>query len=235
MRLINGKAAALLPITLMLVGCSDQSSSSHWGGKTYLLNVPANHWTKPSRDIGAEIAPFVPQFLLAVSESGSNLTVTVATAKTDGSQDTCNQTQPTTLSESQYPNSQIVVSEFPMTFQEEDTSVTPSNTITVHSTLHDLTFTNVLPGDSPATDGTFAVTADIAELYPLFIRVQPRTADNVCSTVAFALGWDPQVCPQCAFNGTNYCLTLGAVQLGAILATTAVKPVSAADIPASCP
>ena len=125
-----------------------------------------------------------------------------------------------------------------MLFQELNDTVTPNQTITLRSTIHDLTFTNVLPGDSPTTDGTFAVTADIAELYPLFIKIQPQppTADNVCATVASTLGWDPPlVCPQCAFNGKNYCLTLGAVQLGAILAKAAVTPVSAADIPASCP
>jgi hypothetical protein len=124
-----------------------------------------------------------------------------------------------------------------MLFQELNDTVTPNQTITLRSTIHDLTFTDVLPGDSPTTDGTLTVTADIAELYPLFIKIQPQppTADNVCLTVASTMGWDPAVCPQCAFNGKNYCLTLGAVQLGAILATTAVTPVSAADIPASCP
>jgi hypothetical protein len=237
MRLIAGRVAALLPISIILVGCGDQGNSSHWSGKTYLLSVPEKHWTKPSRDIGGEIAPFVPQFLLAIGGSGSNLTVTVATAKTDGSQDTCNQTQQSTLSDSQYPDSQIVVSEFPMLFQQLDDTVTPNETITLRSTLHDLTFTNVLPGDSPATAGSLAVTADIAELYPLFIKVLPKptTADSVCSTVASTLGWSPAVCPQCTFNGTSYCLNLGAVQLGATLATATVKSVSAADIPASCP
>lgn len=37
-----------------------------------------------------------------------------------------------------------------MTFQEMDVSARPRKTIAVHSTLHDLTFTDALPGDSPA-------------------------------------------------------------------------------------
>lgn len=125
-----------------------------------------------------------------------------------------------------------------MTFQEMDVSAKPSKTIAVHSTLHDLTFTDALPGDSPATDGTFAVTATIAELNPLLIKVQsqPPRADNVCLTVASTLGWNLTICPQRAFDTSkNYSLTLGAVQLGATLTAAMVKHVSLGDIAAACP
>jgi hypothetical protein len=125
-----------------------------------------------------------------------------------------------------------------MTFQEIDASAKPSKTIAVRSTLHDLTFTDALPGDPPATDGTFAVTAAIAELNPLLIKVQPQppTADNFCLTVASTRGWDSTVCPRCAFDTSkNYSLTPGAIQPGATLTTAMVKQVSLGDIVTTCP
>jgi hypothetical protein len=232
MQLTNGKAATLLLATLLLAGCGSNEQSSRWAGKTFLLDIPANHWIKPTRDVGGEIAPFVPQFLLGITGSASSLTVTVATA-TGGVQDKCNRTQQTTLSESDYPNSQIVLGSFPLTFKETNETVTPSETITVASTLHNLTFANVLPGDAAATEGTLTVTSDIDELYKLFIKIEPQppTVENVCG----ALNTAGSACEACAFDSTKkHCLTLGAVQLGAKSVNTSVEQISVGNSAGNC-
>jgi hypothetical protein len=231
MQLTNGKAATSVLVSFMVMGCGSNEPGSHWAGKTYLLDIPSKHWTQPSKDVGGEISPFVPQFLIGISGSGSSLTATVATAK-DGVQNLCNRTQQTAFSESNYPASQFVLGEFPMTIQELNDKVTPNETITVHPTLHDMTFTNVLPGGETDEQG-FTVTADIAELYPLFIRVdpQPPTTDSVCNALSAA----DSACQACAFNGKTTCLTLGAVQLEATPSSTTIKQVSVGDIAATCP
>jgi hypothetical protein len=244
MRLIFGKAVASLSLSLMLVACGSnqntaspdaQGPTSHWSGNTYLVDIPQSHWVKPTRDVGKEISPFVPQFLVSVTGSGGNLTATVATAK-DGAQDLCNQTQQASVSEADYPKSQIVLPRYPMTFQELNENVTPSVTVTQKSTIHDMTLVNMLPGDPPVTEGTFTVTADIAELAPLFIRPivpQPATPSGVCDTIT---NNSTAKCATCAFDSSdNYCLTLGAVQLVATLTSATVKQVSLGDIAASCP
>jgi hypothetical protein len=235
MRLMFGKAAAFLPFALILNGCgSNEDSGSRWAGKTYLLDIPEINWVKPNQDVGRELAPFVPQFLISVTGSGSNLVATVATAE-NGFQNPCNETQQVAFSESDYPESQFVLSQFPMTFQEVNTYVTPNVTVTQKSVIHDMTLVNVLPGDSSTKQGTFTVTADIAELAPLFVKPivpQPPTPDGVCQTIAST---STATCTACAFNGSSYCLTLGAVMLVATLSSAAVKQVSLGDIAASCP
>jgi hypothetical protein len=236
MQLRNGKAARSLVAMFILaglgaMGCgsNEQSATSHWAGRNFLLDIPSNYWTKPSKAVGVEIAPFVPQFIFAIAGTSNNLTATVGTAK-GGVQDLCTQTQQASLNESQYPSSQIVLSQFPLKFTELDETVTPSETINLTSTLHDLTFENVLPPDSGTTnEGKFTVTADLGELYKLFIRIQPRTLENVCAT----LGAADAACSTCSFKSAQECLTLGAVQLGAKQVDTTVKQVTALD--KSCP
>jgi hypothetical protein len=248
MRLRTGEALCSLVAVLAFLatgtsGCGSNPSShdatsdsgeqaSHWAGKTYVLDIPTKHWTRPSKDVGGEIAPFVPQFLFGLAGSASDLTVTVATGM-GGVQTLCNPTQQASLSEAQYPNSQIVLSQFPMTFTEVNQEVTPNETISVHSTLHDLQFVNILPADSSSPEGTFTVTADLGELYKLFIKIQPQppTLENVCSTLAAV----DSPCGACSFKPEIDCLTIGAVQLTASPASVAVKQVSVADISASCP
>jgi hypothetical protein len=233
MRFNTGQVTLLLA-TSLAVGCgANENASSHWAGKTYLLDIGPKHWTKPTRDVGGEIAPFVPQFLFAITGEGTDLTVTLATA-TGGIQNMCNLTQEAALSESQYPKSQIVVPEFPMAFQELDDRVTPNQMITVHSTLHNLVFADVLPGDSTTSAGTFDVAANIAELCPLFIRIDPLepTVDNVCQLLADA----GAACETCAFDSSSKtCLTLGSRQLAATPATATVTRVSSGEIAADCP
>jgi hypothetical protein len=233
MRFKTGQVT-LLVVSSIAVGCgSNGDASSHWAGKTYLLDIAANHWSKPSRDVGAEIAPFVPQFLFGITGVGTDLTATVATA-TGGIQNMCNLTQEASASESQYPRSQIAVAEFPMAFQELNDRVTPNQMITVHSTLHNLVFADVLPGDSTVPAGTFDVTANIAELYPLFIRIDPPppTVDSVCRVLE-GVG---NACETCAFDsGSKTCLTLGSHQLVATPTTATVARVSPGDIAAACP
>jgi len=244
MRLIFGSSTALFSITFMLAGCGSnqgnsspdaQVATSHWAGHTYLLDIPAKNWRKPSTDVGGEIAPFVPQFLIAVTGTSNNLTATIATAE-NGAQDTCNQTQQVTFDESQYPASDFALSRFPMYFHEVNDYVTPSVPITVKSTIHDMTFSSLLPGDSSSSaTGSFTVTADLVELAPLFIKPevpQPATGDGVCGTIKAN---STATCATCAFDSNNNdCLTLGAVQLTATLTTATVTQVSLADIPASC-
>lgn len=226
---LSSIASLLAGLAAMGCGSNEQAATSHWAGKTFLLDIPSKYWTKPSKDVGAEIAPFVPQFILGIAGTTNSLTATVGTAN-NGVQDLCTQTQQASFNESQYPNSQIVLSQFPLRFTELDETVTPSETIKLTSTLHDLTFDNVLPPDSATTnEGKFTVTADLGELYKLFIRIQPRTLENVCAT----LGAADAACSTCSFKSAQECLTLGAVQLGAKPVDTTVKQVTTAN--QSCP
>lgn len=234
MKLENRGPLSVLLLASVAIGCGSNQPASHWSGKTYLLNIASNHWTKPDPQVGGEIAPFVPQFLFAIAGSSANLTATVATA-TGGVQNMCNPTQQATFSESQYPDSQIVLTDFSnMLFQELNDTVTPNQTITLRSTLRALTFANVLPGDSARNEGTFNVTVDVGELYPLFIRIQPQpaTVQSVCN----ALGAVSGSCQACAFNPSSAsCLTLGAVQLEATSTDSTVKQISMTDIASTCP
>jgi hypothetical protein len=224
----------LLVVSSIALGCgSSENPTSHWAGKTYLLDIEPNHWTKPTRDVGGEIAPFVPQFLFGITGTGTDLSVIVATAS-GGVQNLCNPTQKAAFSESQYPESGIALARFPMTFQQLNDRVTPNQTITVHSTLHDLVFTNILPAGFATASGTFDVTADIAELYPLFYRIDPPppTLESVCNTLE-GVG---SPCETCGFNAASQtCLTLGSLQLEATLNAATVTQVSAGDIAATCP
>jgi hypothetical protein len=106
--------------------------------------------------------------------------------------------------------------------------------ITVQSTLHDLVFTDIFPSDSETASGTFDVTADIAELYPLFYKVDPPppTIESVCR----ALEGVGSACQTRAFGSTSQtCLTLGALQLVATPSAATVVQVSAGDVAATCP
>src|SRR5262245_61433772 len=62
------------------------------GPKTYLLDVTEQDWAEP-RGIGVEIDAFVPNFLMRIDSESA---ITLATAKTDGTQDMCNVTRTVT-------------------------------------------------------------------------------------------------------------------------------------------
>jgi len=234
--------AALLPAVFGFAGCGESHSSSGtpdasgsasvWLGKTYLLDNPnfaAANWTMPA-GFGADIGAYVPQFLIGVAAgSGSDLTITIATAS-GGAQDLCNVTTQVSASGASYPDIKITLPTFPMRIVDSN----PAHAKVVQTTGHDVILTNVLPGDKPAMDGQLDATMDISELYPLFYQIPNPTPATVCSTFKSLGGID---CETCSFdpNQQPYCLTLQAVQIGATLASTQITPVSAGNIGASCP
>jgi len=209
-----------------LAGCgSDAADSSRWVGKSYRLAIPSDNWVQP-RGVGSDIGDFVPQFLFGVARAtGPNLTVTVGTANADV-QDQCNATAEVAVAGANYPMSEIVVPGFPLHIV--DTNQTPN--VVVDTTIHDLTFTNVLPTGAARPDGEVSATIDAAEVYPLFRLVANPSKETVCS----ALGSAGAPCVTCPHNGQPYCLTIGAAQVEAMPASAPVMTITAASIPSSC-
>lgn len=235
MRLMFERAATLVLVAASLVGCGGNQSSeaSHWAGKTYLLDIPPKHWNQPSnKNVAQAVGDFVPQFLISLSGSAGSETALFATAS-NGAQDKANSTRQVTLSKSKFPDSEMVINEFPIRFSRTDDST--GKTVNVCATIRDLTFTNILPGenDTPRNDGKFSATGYMGPLAPLFFLQDNPTADSICTM----LGGDQyQVpCQKCSFNGENHCLTIGAVQLGSTSSSASVEQVSVNDSAASCP
>ena len=228
MRPSLGKLAVLIPSVAVLGACGGgPTGSARWVGKTYLLdtpNIPPGNWIAPP-GIGGDIGLYVPQFLLGVADgAGGDLTITVGTAF-GGVQDSCTQTVEVSASPTSYPHLQIVVPALPLRIVDPNDA-----TVVVGTTIHDLTFTNVIPADSPAKDGEVLTTIDMAEVYPLVTAVSNPTKDSACS----AAGAAGSPCDVCSFNAQPYCLVFNAVQIGAVQSPTAVMAISATDVPASC-
>ncbi len=221
------------PVILTVAACSGGSSSGSgpakdaaWIGNTYVLTIPPANWTQPA-DIGGDIGAFVPQFLIGISQSsGDTMSVMMGTAM-NGVQETCNVTTQVTADGSGYPNATITVPALPLHI------VNTVSGVVVDTTVRNFTLTNVLPnGSTVAKNGGLSAVLDISELYPLFnqIPTSVRTPDGVCKALATANA----TCAACPTSGQPYCLTLEAVQLGAVEGTTPIMPIAASAVPASC-
>ncbi len=216
---LNWMALALLPVAPAACGGGGEAS---WDGQTYLLDISPLNWASPP-SIGGDIGGFVPQFLFMVEPgAGDELSVLVATA-VEGAQDPCNPTTRLTTSASTRPYSTLTATTFPMRI------VNPDGPVTVNATIHDLTFTNVLPGGN-AGDGQVIATADIAEIYPLFTLIPGATKDSVCQE----LNEFGAPCETCAFSGQASCLTITAVQIDSTSTSAAIVPIAPGNIPATC-
>lgn len=236
------RAATLVLVAAGTVGCggnqsdnsptdSASSAASPWAGKTFLLEFPSKHWNRPSnKGVAQAVGDFVPQFLISVSTSGGSESVLVATAD-NGVQNKSNSTRQTTLSKSSFPDSEFVISEFPIRFERTDENT--GETAKVCTTIRDLTFTNILPGTDGAArvDGNFKATGNMGGLAPLFFLQKDPTADSICTMLAGDQYETPcETCP----NGEKHCLTIGATQIGAKAVDTTVEQVSVSDSAASC-
>jgi hypothetical protein len=217
------RGLSLLAVVGALGACGGSDDAGRWVGKTYQLTIPASNWSEPP-GIGRDIGDFVPSFLISVARgTGDDLAITLGTVAA-GAQDPCNPTTAITASGAAYPGVRIAAPSVPLHI------VHPFEDITVNTTIHDLAFENVLPTGAPARDGTVTATIDAAEVYPLFTQVPNRDKDNVCAALA-SFG---APCAACAHNAQPYCLTIGAVELGATETAIAVQPIAAANIPPSC-
>jgi hypothetical protein len=220
---------------LALSGCSESGGDddggpekSPWAGKSYSLTIDQDLWVEP-RGVGEDIGAFVPEFLLAVAdEAGDSPTVTIATAL-GGMQDACNPTTEVPLDVPADPGEATPPS---LVFAEEFLLhvVHPRIDVTVDLTVHDLTFTNILPNDD---EGELSVVMDVNEAYVLFDLVpeSQRNPEGVCTV----LGMADVPCQPCSFgDGGAHCLTLQAVQLAATETAIAIEPIAAADRAPSC-
>ena len=217
---------------LALAGCSsNQGQGSHWAGKTFLLSIPTDNWAQP-RGFGDQIALVVPQFIIGLQAgTGSDLAVTLGTAK-DGKQNLCNITTPATASESQYPKSSISAETFPIVVTSDNTDA--GAPITVHTTVRNAAFTDVLPGDTAASTGIFEATIDFGELYPLFPKAMPPTPQGVCDLLSGASVTGAS-CALCPHNDKTECLTVKAEQLGAVASSAQIEQILVGDLASSCP
>jgi hypothetical protein len=211
-----------LPLVGLLVGCGSSSTSAPsdaWVGKTFMLDTPAlpkTYWVKPS-GFGSDIGAYVPQFLIGVEKgTGDNLTINLAAAQ-DGVQDLCVKTTQVTASGAHYPNIEIVAADFPMRIYD-------SHALTyVSTTGRDVTFKNLLPGNTDPSIAELDATLDVAELYPLFWQIPDATKDSVCATFA-SYGVS---CATCSFDNQPYCLSIEAVQVSTTQAPTPIQTVTA--------
>jgi hypothetical protein len=226
-----------LPFACLLVlsGCSESGGDddggpekSPWAGKNYSLTIDPDLWVEP-RGVGGDIGEFVPEFLLAVAdEEGDSPKVTIATAL-DGAQNACNATTEVALDVPADPAEGDPPS---LVFAEEFLLhvVHPREPVIVDLTVHDLTFTNVLPNEG---EGELSVVMDVNEAYVLFDLVpdSSRNPEGVCTV----LGMADAPCQPCPFgDGGTHCLTLKAVQLAATETSIAIEPIAADDRDPSC-
>jgi hypothetical protein len=235
---------ACFPAILTLAACGGgggggtPSKDAPWIGNTYVLAIPDGNWSKPP-NIGSDVGAFVPQFLIGVSQgSGNTITVTLGTAASgvqdaaaNAPQDTCNVTTVIPgVDGSGYPNATITADALPLRIV--NTAFTPP--VVVDTTVRNFTLTNVLPnGSTTMKMGSLSAVLDISELYPLFnqIPASSRTPDGVCGVLQTEANTS---CAACPTTGQPYCLTLEAVQLGAVESTTALMPIASNQVPASC-
>jgi hypothetical protein len=215
---------ALTAVAFSLSACGgDDGEESPEGsslqGKTFILTIPRNNWTEP-RDVGRDIGDFVPQFAIeVVSASSGSLTVNLGTAR-EAVQDTCNVTQPVSGT-----SSQLGPVNFPIHL------VHTNGEVKVNATAYNLTISNVLPGDSPATTGQLTTTMDMRELYPMFTLIPDPTPDSVC----MALTMIEETCEPCPEDGATYCLSIKAERAGAVEAPGfSLEPVSADSLSPDC-
>lgn len=214
----RGVRSIALPFVCLLAlsacGAEDEETA-----KNYLLTIDPDLWVEPP-SVGEDIGAFVPQFLLGVADDSSSPKITIATAL-DGAQNQCNATTEVTG-----PTSLITTEEFLLHV------VHPRIDVTVDLTVHDLTFTNVMPG-AERPEGELSVVMDINEGYVLFDLVpdEQRTPEGVCTV----LGMAGVVCEACPFgDGGSHCLTLKAVQLAATETSVTPNPIAADERDPSC-
>ena len=221
-----------LPTTLLLAlatGCSSPETESEpapptnqWNGQTYLLDVTEVQWSEP-RGIGKEIDLFVPNFLMRIEgESPDSFDVFMATAKADGTQDMCNLTRTLTANGSA-PGAVIGPDEFPLHIEHADEEIE----MTVDGLVYDFTFTDTLPnGNTMSTSGELTATMDFRDLYELFTLLIDPTPESVCVALEESYG---KPCAPCPNDGQPYCLTIKAIELGAVPSSTEIEPVSELD------
>ncbi len=195
-----------------------------WQGRVFLLDVPQDNWAYP-RDIGTEIGPFVPDFLIQVDMAANgSMNVTMTTANELGQQEPCNPTTTITGVSTAFPSSQIGPADIPIHVK----SVLVDG-LQVNTTVRSFTLTDVLPGAAPASEGKLLTVLDVRELYPMFTKLSDNPEqDQVCNALA-SFGSPCEACPQ---DGAMYCLTVEALLLGASDYATPITPVPQVTDPA---
>lgn len=215
-----------MPTATAPTGSALPPDPSAWIGRTFLLTVPEDNWVSP-RGVGAEIGPYVPTFMMTVSGAAEAMTLTMGTANAAGAQDLCVPTTTATAAATAAPV-QIVFPKFPLYIQ------IPDENLAKHTTIQNLTLTDVLPQAGSGMAGSMLATMDLAEMYPLFHQVDPESGEDLCGKLP-QLASDVE-CTACPDDGAMVCLPLEAIYITATEAPAGVSvtPVAAADMVA-CP
>jgi hypothetical protein len=214
MRQVFHRLCLVLTAAASLVGCgSDEPKGQAWIGRTFLLDTPAvsnSRWKKPPA-AGQVLINYAPQFLLAVADgAGNDLAVTIATAQ-EYVQDPCTPTVQTTTRRSDDPHSTISLSAFPMHIVSRD----PARPGQSQVTIHDVVFTDVLPGLSSAATARLLFTVNLATLCPAMAEA----------------GIPCEVCP---WDGEPLCQTVELIEVTTQEVPLPIVPVSASELPAAC-
>lgn len=211
-------------------GASSAEGPEGWVGKTFLLAVPERNWSEPDQ-IGAQIAEYVPEFLIKVnSVEGETAKVTLGTAK-DGQQTLCRPTVDADATVS-YPSIAIGPVDLPVFLENPVTAEDPADDVTVKATVTGLTLKDVLPqGSTAAATSELTATMDFREVYPMFTQLgDTRTADSTCDALNTELQVPCATCP----SGGDYCLTLKAVRIAAQESAMGLEPVAAESTDPTC-
>lgn len=229
------RSVCLAALALLGTGCSgdddaDAAPPTAWQGKTYSLAIPDTAWFEPDPAIGREFGPYVPDFLLRIDQSAGTSHVATVGAANDGAQNLCNPTGKVNGAGA-YPSATFGPTAFPLHIHNAVDEDDPADDVVITMTVDDLTFENVLPNGATPAEGTFSATLRAREVYPLLTQLIGSSPDVFCDALLQSYATPCEACPT---DGAPYCVTLTAIDVGAVETTTQIEPVTLEGRDASC-
>jgi len=192
--------------------------------------IPDGAWFEPDPAIGREFGPYVPDFLLRIDQSAGTGHVATLGAANDGTQNLCNPTGKINGTGT-YPSATFGPIPFPLHIINPVDEEDPADDVVLTMTVDNLTFENVLPNGGTPAEGTFSATLRAHEVYPLLTQLIGSSPDVFCDALMSSY---EVPCEPCPMTGEPYCVTLTAIDVGAVETTTVIEPVTLDGRDPSC-
>lgn len=208
---------------LVLLGGCDQPTPA---GRTYMLEIPAHHWTQPA-GIGRDIAPFVPTFALHFDAEDESR-VYLGAATPEDLQDPCVPTTVASFTLDDEGSFQLDPVDFPVRIPDIH------NEFMVSTAIYGLEIDGVgLMTQGENSGGRLAATMDVREVIDLFHLLPEPDPIAACNAIVSTGG----ACEPCTMTDhASYCLRLGAIDVVAReLAGVQWQTISTESALASCP